>query len=205
MLNLFKRKKRPEFNKDHPDIAHLVEVAFTVKGKKYYRFKEEKLIPVGRYKYIYMHLKEVDMRMNLETLQNYVKEFKNLLNGSGSKKTINIGELWKLVINLESRLSLAFEPASVERLASVVYFDDSEDLQTWDKKHGATKVEFWKKHRSMDFFLTRPMGELLGLKDISIESLEAYIQEATEILKDLTFVPSNPLPPNSSENGNHPL
>jgi hypothetical protein len=205
MWNPFKRKHKPEFNLNHPDVKHLIEEAFKVKGKKYYRFKEEKLIPVGRYKYIYAHLREVDMRMNLETLRNYVKEFKNLLNGSGAKKQISIGDLWKLVINLESRLNLAFEPASVERLASVIYFDDTEDLQTWDKKHGAAKVEFWKANKCMDFFLTRPMGELLGLSNISIESLEDYIQSATEILKDLTFAPSNPLPENLSENGNHPL
>jgi hypothetical protein len=203
-MKWFKKSPKPEFNLSHPDIANLIEEAFKAGGKTYYRFKEERLIPVGRYKYIYSYLKEVDLRMNLETLQNYVKDFKNLLNGSGPKKVIQIGELWKLLLNLESRISLAFEPATVERLASVVYFDDTEDLSTYDKKYGTQKVEIWKKHLKHDFFLTKPMGELLGLRDISIESLEDYIQQATDLIRDLTVDQQKQSLENSSENGSQP-
>lgn len=202
MYNPFKKKTpKPEFNISHPDIAHVIEEAFKVGGKTFYRFKEERLIPAGRYKYIYAYLKEVDLRMNLETLQNYIKDFENLLNGSGPKKTIQIGELWKLLINLKSRVALAFEPATVERLAAVIYFDETEELSTYDKKYGQQKIDLWKKNEFTDFFLTRPMGELLGLKDISIESLEVYIQEATQIIQDLTLDQSKLSLENLSENG----
>lgn len=202
MQNPFKKKSpKPEFNISHPDIANVIEEAFKAGGKRYYRFKEERLIPAGRYKYIYAYLKEVDLRMNLETLQKYIKDFKDLLNGSGPKKIIQIGELWKLIINLESRVALAFEPATVERLASVIYFDENEDLSTYNKKYGIQKVEHWKKHNIIDFFLTKPMGELLGLKDISTESLGLYIQEAVQILQDLTFDQQKLSSENSSENG----
>jgi hypothetical protein len=200
-MKWFQKPPRPAFNKDHEDVKHLIEVAFKAGGKKYYRFKEEKLISVGRYKYIYQYLKEADLRMNIETLQNYVKDFKNLLNGSGPKKIIEIGELWKLVLNLESRVSLAFEPAMVERLASVVYFDETEDLSTYDKKHGQRKIDFWNKNNVVDFFLTKPIGELFGLKDISITSLEDYITQAQQIIQDLTLDQQNQSTANSSENG----
>ena len=196
-----KSKAKPEFNLKHPDIAPVIEVAFKAGRKTYYRFKEEKLIPAGRYKYIYAHLKEVDLRMNLETLKNYVNDFKNLLNGSGSKKIIQIGELWKLVLNLESRVSLAFEPATVERLAAVIYFDDTEDLSTYDRKYGQKKIEYWKNNNVLDFFLTRPMDELLGLKDISIASLQDYIAGATQVIRDLTLDQQTLSSQNSSENG----
>jgi hypothetical protein len=201
LLSRFKKKTpKPVFNLHHEDIKHQVEVAFEVKGKKYYRFKKELQLPAGRYKYVYSMLRETDLRMNLETLKNFVTEFKNVLNG-GPKKIIAIGDLWKLINNLESRISLAFEPETVERLASVVYFDDTEDLSTWDRKHGLEKVAFWKANKSMDFFLTSPMGELLGVSDISIESLEEYIQTTTGIIQDLTFAPSSQSTENLSENG----
>lgn len=207
MPNPPKKKAKPEFNAEHPDIAPIIEEAFEAGGTTYHRFKEEKLIPTGRYKYIYMHLKEVDMRMNIETLRAYVKEFKNLLNGSGSKKIIEIGELWKLIINLESRVTLAFEPASVERLAAVIYFDDTEDLSTYDRKYGQKKIEHWKKHDVVDFFLTKPIGELLGLSGISITSLQDYIlPETLSIIEELTstFDPQKSSSENSSENGSQP-
>lgn len=204
MLNLFKKNPKPVFNKNHPDIKHQIEVAFKAGGVTYYRFKEEKLIPTGRYKYIYAYSKEVDMRMNLETLQAYVKDFKDILNGRGPKNTINIGELWKLVLNLESRISLAFEPATVERLAAVVYFDETEDLSTYDRKHGEKKVKHWKDNNVLDFFLTKPMGELLGLKDISLTSLETYITQSQNLIQNLTSEQQNQSSVNSSENGKQP-
>jgi hypothetical protein len=200
-MKWFQKPPKPEFNLKHPDIAHVIEPAFKAGNKQYYRFKEEKLIPAGRYKYIYAYSKEVDLRMNLETLQNYIKDFKNLLNGSGAKKIIQIGELWKLVLNLESRVALAFEPATVERLAAVIYFDDSEDLSTYDRKYGQKKIDFWKKNNVLDFFLTRPMGELLGLSNISIESLPDYIQDSVEIIKILTEDQQKLSSENLSENG----
>lgn len=205
MWNPFKRTARPEFNMTHPDVAHNIEFAFKAGGKTYYRFKEERLIPAGRFKYIYAFSKEVDMRMSLEILKNYVKDFKDLLNGSGPKKVIQIGELWKLVLNLESRIALAFEPDTVERLASVVYFDGDEDLSTFDRKYGAKKIENWKKYNVRDFFLTKPMGELLGLRNTSVESLGDYIQEANLIIQDLMADQQKLSLENLSENGKKPL
>lgn len=206
MYNPFKKKKpTPEFNLKHVDVRHQVEVAFTVGGKSYYRFSEERLIPAGRYKYIYAILKEVDLRMSRETLQNYVKDFKDLLNGAGPKKMIQIGELWKLILNLESRVALAFDPETIERLATVIYFDETEDLSTYDKKHGQAKIAHWKKYDYIGFFLTKPMGELLGLKNTSIESLQAYIIQTQQLIQDLTQDQQKVSLENSSENGKQHL
>lgn len=191
---------KPEFNLSHPDVKHKVEVAFKVKGKTYYRFIHERDIPAGRYKYIYAFIREVDLRMNLDTLRQFVTEFKKTLNG-GDKKIIDIGRMWQLILNLETRNSLAFEPAGVEKLASVIYFDDTEELSTYNRKHCDDKIKFWKDNNVIDFFLTKPIGELLGLKNISITSLQTYIQEAQEILKDLTFEAPTPSLENLSENG----
>lgn len=202
MYNPFKKKKpTPEFNLSHPDIRHQVEEAFKAGGRIYYRFKEERLIPAGRHKYIYAFLKEVDLVMTRETLQNYIKDFKALLNGAGAKKTIQLTELMKLVLNLESRVALGMDPEIVERLAAVVYFDENEDLSTYDRKYGNEKISHWKKHNVHDFFLTKPMGELLGLKGISIESLQVSIAQATEMIKNLTEDQQKASLENLSENG----
>jgi len=185
----------------HDDVKHKIEVAFEAAGRTYYRFIDDHQIPVGRYKYIYAALKEVDLRMNLETLLDYVKAMKNVLDGGLKKNQVSMGELWKLVLNLESRINLAFEPASVERLAAVIFFDETEDLRTYDRKAGMEKVKFWQDNNVMDFFLTMPIIDLLGLKGISATSLEEYIQEANLVLQDLIFDPQNPSSESLSENG----
>jgi hypothetical protein len=177
-------------NIKHPDIEGQVEVAFKVGSKPYYRFKDDFQMPAGRYKYVYAYLREVDLRMELDMLRTYVQELKRCLNPSG--KQIDLETAWKIIFNLESRTNLAFEPETVRRLATVVYFDATEDLITYDKSYGDKKLKFWTANNVKDFFLTRPMSEFLGLTGISLTSLEEYLTTAEGILQDLTSVPLSP-------------
>lgn len=195
---------RPSYNLRHEDMAHKIEKAFKSGTIQYYKFIDDHQIPAGRYKYIYAALKEADMRMSGETLDLFIAEGERILNGGDKKNMISVGELWKLILNLKSRRALAFEPASVERLAAVIYFDENEDLSTYDRMHGMRKVEHWKKNKTLDFFLTRPIVELFGLKGCSITSLEAYIQQTEEVIKDLTFDLQKASSENSSASGKSP-
>ena len=197
-------KPNPVYNLKHPDIAHKVEVAFEAGGRSFYRFIDDHQIPAGRYKYIYAALREVDLRMSLDTLKGFVAEIRKILNGGDKKNSISLESLWKVVWNMESRLDLAFEPASVARLSAVIFFDETEDLMTYDRNKGAEKVAFWEKHNVRDFFLTMPIVELLGLRNISATSLEQYIQESQALLQDLTFDLQNQSSESSSESGKNP-
>ena len=191
----------PVYNLTHEDVRHKIEVAFKSGNKKYYRFIDDHQIPAGRYKYIYAALKEADLRMDLETLKNYVDEIKKVLNGGDKKDNVSMESLWRVTINLESRISLAFEPASIERLAAIIYFDETEELKTFNKKHGEDKINFWKKNGTLDFFLTKPIAELFGLSSISTTSLEEYIQDSQQIIEDLTLDLQTVSSESSSENG----
>jgi hypothetical protein len=198
-MNIFKKKvKNPDkFTLNHPDLEGQTELAFEVKGHKFFRFKEEYKHPVGRYKYVYKYLRENDLRMDRETLQEYVKQLKICLNGGTKGQQINIGEAWKLLHNMDTRLTLPFEPEGVKRLASVVFFTDQEDLSTYDAEYGKWKIKLWEDNKVHDFFLTRPIGELLNVSNSSIESLEEYLSQASEILKELTLEPQSQSPENS--------
>jgi hypothetical protein len=191
-FNLFNTKARtPEFNINHPDIAHKVEEAFKSGGKQYYRFTEEHQMPTGRYKWVLNYLREVDLRMDIETFKGYLKDLKSALN-PGEKQVIDLEKAWKTILNMESRANLAFEVEGVRRLASVIFFDESEDLSGYDLKYNKIKVKSWENNNTLDFFLTMPICELLGTKNISIESLEEFIQNSTEIIRDLNYGQQNP-------------
>lgn len=185
-LNIFKKKSpKPAFNLNHPDIAPQVELAFEAAGVRYYRFKEEFRIPAGRYKYIHNALREMDLRMSREKLLEYISEFERCLNGTGKKKEIEIGLLWQLVLNMKSRARLPFDADTVKRFAAVTYFDDTEDLSTYDRSYGQKKIELWEKNNVNDFFLTSPIGELLNLNSTSVEQLKDYLTTSMEILEEL--------------------
>lgn len=185
IADLLKVTPSPAYTCTHPDFAPQVEEAFTCAGKRFYRFKEEVRMPAGRYKCYYAALREMDMHASIETLQKYVDAFENILNGANSKTSIRLGELWKLVWNLKTIIALGFEPNLVKNLAAVAYFDESEDLTTYDQKYGEAKVKLWEEHNIRDFFLTKPIGELSGLSSLSPESLEASLTERMEWLKEL--------------------
>lgn len=191
----------PVFNCMNPDVAEKVELAFKCGNVEYYRFIDDSQMPVGRYKYIYEALKEADMRMTRETLLNYIKIMKEELDGGRSKGMVSMGNIWKTIINMESRVVLAFEPASIERLAAVLYFTKSEDLKTYDRKLGAAKIENWNKHDYVGFFLTKPIVELFGLRGISEPSLRDYLTETVPLIQDLTADMSIPSEANTSGSG----
>lgn len=194
----------PTFNIYHEELAPKIEKAFKSGTVQYYKFIDDHQIPSGRYKYIYAALKEADLRMDLATLRNYVETMKNILNGGMKKNNVNMGDIWKMVLNIESRIVLDFEPASIERLAAVIYFDQTEDLKTYNKHHGANKIQHWKKNGTMDFFLTQPIAQLFGLNGISITFLEESIAIREGIIADLTVALQTLSSENSSESGKNP-
>ena len=188
---MIKKKKSkplalPVRNIHHEEYAPLIEKAFKSGNVQYYKFIDDKNLPAGRYKYVYAALKEADLRMTLETLQEFIKIIKTALEGGMKKQSINLESIWRAVINMESRIALGFEPASVKRLASILYFDETEDLTTYNRMHGLKKCEHWERNNTIDFFLTKPIVELFGLRGISQTSLEGYIQEREEIIQLLT-------------------
>lgn len=192
--------KKPVKNCHHPDVAHQVEEAFMAGGIQYYRFKNEYQMPTGRYKWVMNYLHEVDLRMSLETMRAYMQNLRNLLNG-GKRGIIDITEISKIIISIESRLNLAFEPETVKRLASVTYFDDMEALDGYDMEYNRKKRQIWEESGTLDFFLTNPIAELLNLNNFSPEALQEYMKETVEILENPIFDPLRQQQENTSESG----
>lgn len=176
----------------HPDFYEAVEPAFKADGKQYYRFRKETSIPWGRYMYLQTFLKEQELRMDLKTLHEYVHRIKLALTATNNK--IDLNTVFRTLMQMESRIELAFEVDTTYRLASVMYFDDQEDLYTYDKSHNDKKVKTWKECRVVDFFYTRPMSEFLGLSNSSPEDLQRFIEDQTELLKILTEEPTSETP-----------
>lgn len=197
VFQILQPKAHPECTIHHPEFAPMIEEAFHVGTVKYYRFKEEYRQSTGRYKYYYDQLRIIEARVSLEKLQEFVKGFRAILEGGGKKREISIGDLWKLILNLESRMKLAFDESSVKRLAAIAYFDETEDLTSFDKKHADSKIKLWEEHNFYDFFLMRPIGELFNVSNSSIEPLMEYMTTARQILQDLDSDMSTVLAENS--------
>lgn len=182
------KKKDPAFNLHHPDVRDNIEFAFQVGGRKYYRFVKDYKCPTGRFKFIDAFLYEAELRMNLKMLNAYCDRMLKELDGTAGQ--IRISELIKCVWSIQSRCKLAFSPETIERLASVVYFDETEDLSDFSEEYGNKKIAIWRKHDFIGFFLTKPIIELLNLNGFSEASFQTYLKEIKEaelMINDLTL------------------
>ncbi len=180
------KKSSKTFNIYHEDFADKVEPAldnegkhFEVDGIKYYRFKQDTFMPYGRYKMLSMFIKQVDLRMTPEIIKGFIEKIE--ANISGEKGQVNLTKVYEAIMAMKARLALTFEIETVYSYASVVYFDDSENLYDYDKKHNDEKVKRWREANTLDFFYTKPTGELFGLKSISKQDLETYIKVIREV------------------------
>jgi hypothetical protein len=179
-------KPRPEYTIAHVDFADKVEEAFTCAGKRFYRFKDEFRMSTGRYSYYYAALKEFDLNMSREKLKEFMDAFELTLNGGKKGASVQLGRMWELVINLRTRVEkLAFEPQLAKNLASIAYFDETEDLTTYDADYGKKKILLWEEHKVHDFFFVKPIGDLLNVNSSSITVLEDYLKTAEQVLTDL--------------------
>lgn len=182
LQRLFRKKDFP--NVYHPDFRDKVEPAFKSRGVQYYRMKKDGQIPYGRYRRMQEFMLEYDLRMKLDTFMAYLAELKkNLFGASG---TVNLENAFKIIAKMEARANLAFSPQQAYNLATIVYFDDTENLYGYDEDHNKKKVKAWMEDKKVDFFYTRPLDELLGLSGYSETALIDYIQESSEIIKSLT-------------------
>ena len=183
---LFSKKQNNELhNIHHPVFSGQIEKAFKSKnGIQYYRFIKEIMMPYGRYQMVQTYFLEYDLRMDHKLFKQYIESIEKTLDGSAGQ--VNIGKAFELISKMKARAELAFAPDQAYNLASIVYFDETEDLYKYDLDYNRTKISRWKEAGDLAFFYTKPLDDLLGLKNFSEPDLAAYIKAADQILTDLT-------------------
>lgn len=176
----------PAFRKD----ARIVE-AFILDGVQYYQFDDVFGIPVERAFAALDIYGEVQSKCTRDYLLSHSAALKETLNN----KRIDILKVSQLITQLDERLEMIFDADLVYKLASVVYFDTTENPYKYDYKYGIEKMRKFQKSDIEAFFLNSPIREFLPFKDISKNDLETYIQVGRAItiqqLQAITAMLSN--------------
>lgn len=166
--NLFK-------GKPFPLTKHIIKPAFDVAGVKYYEFDTTANLPYKRgLKFISIY-NEMDMKVDKFYLEQHAAAMDKLMSGK-----IGLEELSKakqLNNQLKERLQFVVQEDLIYKLASVVFFDDTENPDDWEWKYAAKKIEFWKRHESaLTFFLHAPIQRLIPFLNVVAENLETFSQ-----------------------------
>jgi hypothetical protein len=99
-------------------------------------------------------------------------------------KKINIFKIRELNQFLKERIDFVYDSDLVYKLASVIYFDKSENPYKYDMKYGQEKIRKWKESgESLAFFLETPIKKLLPFQDMSEEDLVNFENTMEKVKK----------------------
>ncbi|MDR0737831.1 MAG: hypothetical protein LBF39_02030 [Prevotellaceae bacterium] len=161
-----------------PASRHIIEYAFTVAGVDYYRHNDVFNLPFERGFMALAAYEECRMGVNREYLEAHTARVKEILTSS----KVDIFEVHKLNEQLKERMLFVTDADLLYKLASVVFFDKHENPALYEPDYNRCKIEFWKKHKGVaDFFLQKPLKELIPFLNISEADLKASLEVAEKI------------------------
>ena len=161
----------------------VIEYAFTVGGIDYYQHTDEMNMPYRRALKALTFYKELDMKCDRFYLESHIKAMENVFAG----RKIGFDEMSKikrLNDQLKERVEWVVVDAHVYKLASVRFFDRSENPNDYDYKYNEKKIAHWQAHEpAKDFFLREPIARLvpfLGSAQIDVESYSTVVDELNQ-------------------------
>lgn len=154
------------------DQKYKVSPAFKLGGIKYYYFESTNEVPTGRFFAAMGIYTEMEMNCDKEYLISHTKIIDKILDDP--KKT-SIGTIAQLNINMKERLNLMPFPDYIYKLASVIFFDKTESLYSYDYDYNKIKIEKWKAAGgSLAFFSGTPLRELIPQLAMPERDIQTY-------------------------------
>lgn len=162
-------RRKPKWLREHKE--KIVE-AFEYKGRKYYMFEDIFTIPTCRGLMALDYYDEFNMRCTKEFLAKYCEAVDTILSNT---KILDLTKLATITGYLKERLTMIPVPDHIFRLASVIFFDESENPYFYDRKYAEQKIIHWKKDPEMlSFFLRTPLKDLIPFLELQQTNLSSY-------------------------------
>lgn len=186
-----RKSKAPVYN-GKIQTEHRVVYSFTCNDIDFYKFDDSMSIPCGRSFHALSYYEELEMRCSKEYLQGVMNAIIDILKST----EINIFEIFKMCENTLERLDYIFVPDIVKKLASVVYFDETENPYSYDFKYGVEKMQMWSDYpvhvkgtnesheAGIDFFLSKPIKNFIPSMSLSKPDLKVYLATLKAITED---------------------
>lgn len=155
-----------------------ISEAFIHQGKRYYTFDNAFDMTTGRGLQAMTIYDEFNMRADRSYLEKHCKAVETILNSSPVKLT----QLAIIHNNLKERLSLAPFPDHIYKLASVLFWDDSESPYSYDSVYNNRKIAAWRADPDMLPFLVKvPLRDFLPYTHTEEENLNTYFRVVDQI------------------------
>ncbi len=163
---------------------HETELAFTSNGVEYHCFTNGFNAYYERYMAAMDAINALEQRVSREYLKMHI----GLTN-----EYLNKGDLSKIAIlnkHLEERMSHLCNVDLLYQLASVWYFDKSENCYTFNPEYAEKKISEWRKDKEvLAFFLRSPLSQLMPLPDtFNTSMVQSYTKaQRIELMSHLKY------------------
>lgn len=188
-----KRRKQKE--------KYRIEYAFTCGGTKYYRFADITNLPYERGLMALQVYNEVDMRCSRQFLLHYADTIDKLLH----EQKIDIFKINQLNEILMQRLTLTTDTDLLYKLASVCFFDKTENPAVYEPDYAEKKIAKWRKDKGVrDFFTQMPLLELMPFLqnvDTDLDTYSAMCDELNKIHSECLRLASSASKSTNTSNG----
>lgn len=147
------------------------EYAFTCGGTKYYRFADITNLPYERGLQALYIYNQVEMRCSRSFLLKVTETAEKLLHS----QTIDIYSLNQLNEMLKQRLQMPVDVDLMYQLASVAFFDKSENPAVYEEAYAQKKIAKWRKDKEVTaFFSQSPLRDLMPFLASVNTDLDTY-------------------------------
>jgi len=176
-----------------------IEYAFTSGGVNYFQFVADLNIPMERANAALDIYRELEYGINPTILTAHTIAIEKLLMDSKVKPEKKIMEMAILNNRIKERLGLAVSIQLNIKLATVKYFDETENPLGYQFPYNQEKIKHWMKHNDIaTFFLMLPQNQFLPSGPEFEKSLKTFMEgESLMMLKELkhltTLIPSDNL------------
>lgn len=155
---------------------HHISWAFDCGDVSMFRFTDDFNVPPERAFDAMTVYDEYDMRCEKDFLTWHTNAVDKLL----LSNPVNIYEIKKINDQLRERLQLLFTPRLLKKLATVYYFDESENPYKWDAAYAEKKIDMFDRMGD-SFFLSKPIKDLLPSYNLSDEDLLTFSRICQQI------------------------
>jgi len=155
-----------KYNGNAPkEWADKIEYAFTSGSVHFFRFISEPYIPYTRANAALDIYEELEWGISPAFLQKHIQAVDSVLTDPKNKtKEQLLAKLAVLNSHLKERFGLATNLTLRMKLATVLYFDETEDITTYNYQYGVAKAKHWaESHDIPDFFFEAANSKLSAL------------------------------------------
>ncbi len=163
----------------HINPEHHITKVFEENGHINSRFTDEFNIPSERGFAAFHHFEKLVRRCDDKFLKTHTEAMEAIL---ATPNVVKVGEAIKLNADLKERLTMFYPPDLIWNLASVLFFDETENPYSYDQVYAETKIARWKKSKDIyDFFLLQPFQSLMPQSGLSREDFRNFSRIANLI------------------------